>query len=93
MIAKTYGKFENSFQATKSLNKAIIAAEQINNSYNRTSALTTITIAQAKFSYWRKAHHTVSKCPGNDCKVESLAHILTAWAEKKNPALINEEEN
>ena len=92
-IAQTYGTINNSSQAEKLLLPALAAAEQINNSDNKARVLIVITHTQAKFSYWRQAHHTVSECPTDQCKVESLAHILSAWAEKKNPALADKEED
>ena len=92
-IAETYGQLENFFQAKKYLDKAFTAAQQIDNSNLRASVLTAITQTQVKFSYWRQAYNTVFKCTTDECKVESLAHILTGWAEKKNPALVDKKED
>ena len=86
-IAETYGKIENFPQAARSLELAIAAAQDITDSSRKAGVLTTIIPVQAKLDRWREAHNTVSLCPTDECKVESLYLILTAWAEKKNPEL------
>ncbi|ELS04724.1 hypothetical protein Xen7305DRAFT_00044600, partial [Xenococcus sp. PCC 7305] len=87
-IAETYGKIEDFPEAAKSLEQAIKAAQAITDSGSKAYVLTTIIPMQAKLDRWRAAHNAVSLCPTDECKVESLASILTAWAEKKNPSLI-----
>ena len=90
-IAETYGKLGNFELADKYLGQAITAAKEITDSSYKASVLRSISQIQAKLSRWRQAHNTVSFCPTDECKVECLANILTAWAEKKNPALVDKD--
>ncbi len=92
-IAQTIGKLENFPEAGQSLERAITAAEAITNSSDKARILTDIVENQVELDRWRQAHNTVNGCPTDECKVESLAQILTAWAEKKNPALVDKEED
>ena len=92
-IAEAIGTIGNFPQAEELLKQTLAAAGQIDDSDDKADVLSAIAQTQAKFAYWRQAHHTVSICPGDDCKVVSLAHILTAWAEKRNPALVDKEED
>ena len=85
------GKLESNSQAVKLLEQVLNSAQQIADSPDKVSVLRDIIPTQVKLNLWLQAHHTVSQCPSDECKVESLAHILTAWAEKKNPALKEEE--
>ncbi len=87
-IAESIGNLENIQLADKYLSQAVTAAEQIDNSDYKAWVLVAIAQTQVEFHRWRQAHNTVFKCPTDECKVASLAHILTAWAEKKNPALV-----
>jgi hypothetical protein len=87
-IAKTISKLKNTTEADKYLQRSLIAAEEIRDSSDKTRVLIEIAYAQTKLGLWRQAHTTVSKCPTDECKAESLIQILTAWAEKKNPALV-----
>ncbi|MEL7408603.1 MAG: hypothetical protein AAFN00_16890, partial [Cyanobacteria bacterium J06558_2] len=91
-IAETIGKLENFPQADQYLALATSATEQIFDSEKKAEVIIAIVQTQAKIERWRQAYNTVSKCPMDECKVESLAHILTAWAEKKNPILKSAEE-
>ena len=86
-LAKTIGKLENNPEAVELLQLALDSAQSLDNSDDKAEALSAIIPIQAKLHLWRQAHHTVSQCPTDECKVESLAHILTAWVEKKNPAV------
>ena len=87
-IAETYGKIDKFPDAANSLNLAITATESITDSAQKAAVLTTIIPVQTKLDRWREAHNAVSLCPTDECKVESLSLILTAWAEKKNPSLV-----
>ena len=91
-IAETIGKIDNFPQAAQSLKLALTAVESITNSSDKAQILRTIIPFQTKLDRWRQAHNAVSLCPTDECKVESLSMILTAWAEKKNPELIEKEE-
>ena len=86
-IAETIGKIENFPEAANSLKLAISAAQEITNSSDKVYVLTATILLQAQLDRWRQAHNTVSLCPTDECKVESLSLILTAWAEKKHPEL------
>ena len=93
-IAQTYGKLNNNIElADKYLTQAVTTTEQIDDSFDKARALEAIVETQVELDRWRQAYNTVFKCPDDHCKVKSLAHILTAWAEKKNPALIVKEED
>lgn len=71
--------------------QALAISDSIKNSNYKARALRAIVQSQVKLNLWRKAHHTVLQCNTDDCKVASLAHILTTWAEKENPALKEED--
>ncbi len=87
-IAEAYAKLNSSEKDIALLEKAIEAANKIQFSAHKTFALTSIAEAYAKLDNWRLARDAFTKCPTDDCKVESRAKVLTIWAEKKNPALV-----
>ena len=81
------------FFKDEDLEQALAITDSIKNSSNKARILTDIVENQVELDRWRQAHNTVNGCPTDECKVESLAQILTAWAEKKNPALVDKEED
>ncbi len=91
-IAKAYAKLNSSDKAISLLEKALKAANQIQDSSYKASVLSSIAKASAKLDNWRLARDAFTKCPTDDCKVESRAKVLTIWAEKKNPALVELDE-
>ena len=66
------------------LKQALIEAEKIDDSDDKAKALSAIAETQANFGNWRKAHHAVSFCTSNDCRVQSGAKILTVWAQQSS---------
>ncbi len=54
---------------------------------NREEVLAEISHQYAQYGSWRKALHALRRCPESQ-KVTALAGILTLWAEKQNPQLI-----
>ncbi|MEM1392049.1 MAG: tetratricopeptide repeat protein [Cyanobacteria bacterium P01_H01_bin.150] len=91
-IAEAYAKLNSSQKAILLLETAIETANQIQDSDDKASALTSIAETSAKLDNWRLARDAFTKCPTDDCKVESRAKVLTIWAEKKNPALVELDE-
>ncbi|AFY57832.1 NACHT domain protein [Rivularia sp. PCC 7116] len=91
-IAETSAKLNSSEKAISLLEKALKAANQIQDSSSKASVLTSIAETSAKLKNWRLARDAFTKCPTDDCKVESRAKVLTIWAEKKNPALVELDE-
>ena len=91
VIAQTYSNLKNFPEATKFLEQAFATADtidMINDSDPKAKILAAIIPTQAKLDHWKQAYNSVSLCPTKECQVESLASILTIWAEKKNSFFI-----
>jgi len=86
-LAEAIGKLNNPQKAAALLQQALDSAGKIEDSSAKASALSTLAQAQAKLGNWRQAREAVENCPSDECKVNSLAAILTIHAEQKNPAL------
>ncbi|MBP0019265.1 MAG: tetratricopeptide repeat protein, partial [Cyanobacteria bacterium SBLK] len=83
-IASASGDLTN-WEATQTiLRDALSAAEAA----NAAEALQAIAFQYALHEDWGKALRALRNCP-ESAKIEALAQILTLWAEKKNPQLID----
>lgn len=91
-IAETYDKLKQPDKAISLLEKALSAADTIDDSGDKANALTAISESAANLKQWKLALKTYEECPGDDCKVSTLANILTIYAEQQNPELKEEEE-
>ena len=91
-IAEAVAKLNSSEKAIPLLEKVLKAANQIQDSDDKARALTSIAENSAKLDNWRLARDAFTKCPTDDCKVESRAKVLTIWAENNNSALVDLDE-
>jgi tetratricopeptide (TPR) repeat protein len=91
-IAEAYSKLNQPEKATPLLKKVINSVNQIGNSSVKAIVLSAIAEAQANLKHWRKALKVVKQCPSDNCKLESLARILTAHAEQQHPELKQSED-
>ena len=91
-IAEVYVKLNSSNKAISLLEEALEAAKQIQDSSDKARVLTSIAEVYAKLNNWRLARNAFDRCPTDDCKVESRTKVLTIWAEKKNPVLVELDE-
>jgi tetratricopeptide (TPR) repeat protein len=91
-IAEAYGKLNQPEKGLPLLKEALTTAQKIDLSYSKASALSGIAEAEANLKNWRQALKVVQQCPSKDCEVESLAKILTIYAEQQHPELKEEEE-
>ena len=83
-IASASGNLTNWEIAQEILRDTLSVAEAANAS----SALKEISSQYAWHDNWGKALRALRNCPESE-KIEALAQILTLWAEKKNPQLID----
>ncbi|MFB2771208.1 tetratricopeptide repeat protein [Pelatocladus sp. BLCC-F211] len=90
--ADAYGKLNQPEKAAPLLDKAIAAANQIPDSFNKEFPLRAIAVAAANLKNWGQALKATQQCPSDDCKVESLAKVLTVHAEQQHPELKEEKE-
>ncbi|MBW4532987.1 MAG: tetratricopeptide repeat protein [Pleurocapsa minor HA4230-MV1] len=84
-IAEAYSKLNQPEKAVDLLAKALTSANQIQDSTNKTYALSAIAEAEASLKNWGKVLEVTQQCPGQDCKVDSLARALTVYAEQEHP--------
>ncbi|WP_414581069.1 tetratricopeptide repeat protein [Scytonema sp. PCC 10023] len=91
-ITKAIGKLNQPEIAGDLLKQAIASANNIQESYSNASALSAIAEAAANLKNWGQALKATQECPSDDCKVESLAKVLTVHAEQQHPELKEEEE-
>ncbi|MDF5720116.1 MAG: hypothetical protein PUP91_06425 [Rhizonema sp. PD37] len=91
-IAQAIGKLNQPEKAAVLLDKAIASANLIQDSSNKHRALRAIAEAAANLKNWGQALQLAQQCPSDDCKVESLAKVLTVHAEQQHPELKEEEE-
>jgi tetratricopeptide (TPR) repeat protein len=92
-IAEAYGKLNQPEKAAELLKLAIASANQIQDyDDSKASALRAIAEAEANLKNWGQALKVTQQCPSNDCKVESLAKVLTVHAEQLHPELKEEKE-
>jgi tetratricopeptide (TPR) repeat protein len=91
-IAQAYGKLNQPEKAADLLLQAIDSANKIQESSDKTNALSAIAEAAANLKNWGQALKATQQCPSNDCKVESLAKVLTVHAEQQHPELKEEKE-
>ena len=91
-IAQAYGKLDQPQTAAPLLEQAIASANQTRDSSYKANALIAIAEAAANLKNWGQALKVTQQCPSDDCKVESLAKVLTVHAEQQHPEL-KEEEN
>jgi hypothetical protein len=75
-----------------SFEKVIDFVSQIQDSSNKEAALIGFASSEANQANWGQAYDIASKCPGDECKVESLSKILTIYAEKQHPELKDKKE-
>ncbi len=96
VIAEAYGKLNQPQKAASLLKKAIASANQIKESreeeHNPDYAFSSIAEAAANLKNWGQALKATQECPSDDCKVESLAKVLTVHAEQQHPELKESEE-
>ncbi|MEA5533593.1 tetratricopeptide repeat protein [Crocosphaera sp. XPORK-15E] len=90
-IAVAYGKLNQLPDAQKLLGQALMAAESLEDSDSKANALIAIAEAEANLKNWGQALKATQKCPSKDCEVESLAKVLTVYAEQVHPELKEEE--
>jgi tetratricopeptide (TPR) repeat protein len=91
-IAQAYSELNQPEKAAPLLKKAITAANQIQESSNKAQALRVIAEVDANLKSWGPALEVVQQCTSKDCEVESLAKILTIYAEQQHPELKEEKE-
>ncbi len=89
-LAETIGKLQQPDKALTLLDKALSTTDNIDDSSAKASALTAMSESAANLKQWKLALKAYQGCPGDDCEVETLATILTIYAEQENPEL-NEE--
>ncbi|MEA5471715.1 hypothetical protein, partial [Spirulina sp. 06S082] len=83
-IASAYGDLNNWEMTQGILQDTLSAAEAA----NADEALKEISFQYALHEDWGKALHALDNCR-EFIKIQALADILTLWAEKKNPQLID----
>ncbi|MEM9274723.1 MAG: tetratricopeptide repeat protein, partial [Cyanobacteria bacterium P01_F01_bin.143] len=83
-IAEVSAQETNLEVAQAILHDVLLTAETVNDS----SILEKIAVQYAQQSAWGKALRALKNCP-ESLKVSALAQILTLWAEKNNPKLMN----
>jgi tetratricopeptide (TPR) repeat protein len=91
-IAAAYGELNQPQTAADLLEKAIDSADQIQDSFAKANALSAIAETAADLKNWGQALKVMQQCPSNDCKVDSLARVLTVHAEQQHTELKEEEE-
>ena len=91
-IAEAYSQLNQPERAADLLEKALASADQIDSSSDKARALRAIAEAQAKLNNWGKARQASEKITIQDDKVKSLAQVLTIWAEKQHPELVEKQE-
>ena len=91
-IAQAIGKLNQPEKAAPLLLQAIDSANLIEESYYKEIALSAIAEAAANLKNWGQALKLTQQCPSDDCKVESLAKVLTLHAEQQHPELKEEKE-
>ncbi|MGK7939273.1 MAG: tetratricopeptide repeat protein [Crocosphaera sp.] len=82
-IAETYHKLKQPEKAVALLEKALSAADTIDSSRDKAYALRDISESVANLKQWKLALKAYQECPGDDCEVETLATILTIYAEQE----------
>ena len=91
-IAEAYGNLNQPEKGLLLLEKVLTAAQKIDNSSSKASAMINIAEAEANLKNWKQALNVAQQCPSKDCEVESLAKILTVYAEQQHPELKEEKE-
>ncbi|MBD2486780.1 tetratricopeptide repeat protein [Aulosira sp. FACHB-615] len=87
-IAAAYSKLNNQQKAAELLQSALDSANNITDSSSKASALSAIAAAQANLKNWGQALKVVEGCKQyKDCEVDSLAGVLTIYAEQQHPQL------
>ena len=86
-IIKAIGKLNQPQEATKLLQQALDSANQIGNTGQKTETLVSIAQAQANLKNWGEALTVTKECSEDACHVQSLAAVLTVYAEQKHPQL------
>lgn len=83
-IAEAIGKLNQPQKASELLKLVITSADKIEDSANKAKILSAIAEATANMKNWGQALKIAEKCPSDDCKVESLAKILTVHAQQQH---------
>ncbi|QUY42107.1 AAA family ATPase [Acaryochloris marina] len=83
-IADAYGQINDPKLAQEGLKKTLKAAEAA----NAESVMEAISVKYAYLSDWGQSLKALRYCP-ESWKVKAQIKLLTLWAEKKNPRLIN----
>ena len=91
-ITEAYSKLDQTQPATDLLKQALDSANLIGNADAKATALISIAEAAANFNNWGQALKVTQQCPSDECKVESLAKVLTLHAEQQHPELKEEGE-
>jgi tetratricopeptide (TPR) repeat protein len=86
-LAEAIGKIRQPEKLSPLFEKIIDFVSQIQDSSYKATALIDITSSEANLTNWVQAYDIASKCPSDECKVESLSKILTIYAEKQHPEL------
>ena len=92
-IAAVYIKFNQPEDATKLLSQAFEFAANIGGTDQKTKALVSIAQAQANLKNLGQALTVTKECSTDPCHVESLAAVLTVYAEQQHPELKEDQEN
>ena len=87
VIAEAYTKLNKPEDATKLLSQAFNLAAKIGDTATKTQTLVSIAQAQANLKNWGEALTVTKECSEDACHVQSLAAVLTVYAEQKHPQL------
>ncbi len=91
-IAEAIGKLNQPQTAAPLLKEAIASAKEIQESSRKAHVLRLIAEVAANLKNWGQALQATQQCPSDDCKVESLAKVLTVYAEQQHAELKEKEE-
>lgn len=83
-ISAAYGKIDNPILAREGLHATLKVAEAA----NAGSVMEAISVNYAYLDHWRQSLKALKYCP-ESWKVKSYIKLLTLWAERKNPKLID----
>jgi tetratricopeptide (TPR) repeat protein len=92
-IAEAYTKLNKPEDAKKLLSQAFELAAKIGDTNDKTDALVSIAQAQANLKNWGEALTVTKECSTDPCHVESLAAVLTIYAEQQHPELKEDKKN
>jgi hypothetical protein len=92
-ITEAYTKLNKPEEAKKLMSQAFDLAAKIGDTSQKTDTLVSIAQAQANLNNLGEALTVTKECSTDPCHVQSLAAVLTIYAEQQHPELKEDQEN